>query len=113
MRRLVRDEAFIRLLGEHAEVGSALALEGYETMRAGLDGVERQLSEARKTVRDRDEELGVAKNAIASLEAELEVVEEMIADGDGGYDTRGGGGGGRGFRIWCWFSARARSFRWG
>jgi len=84
MRTLVKHEAFISLLGEHAEVGLALAVEGYETMRTEYDRVKRQLDDVRKTV-------------MSQCEARKQVADQEVVASPfyGGFSDRGRGYRGR------------------
>lgn len=77
-------EAFISLLGEHAEVGLALAVEGYETMRTEYDRVKRQLDDVRKTV-------------MSQCEARKQVADQEVVASPfyGGFSGRGRGYRGR------------------
>lgn len=71
MPALVKNEAFVRFLDEHAEVGSALAIEGYETMRAEIDMVKGQLGEARDLMIKQQRELKTLERTIADVKAHL------------------------------------------
>ncbi len=69
MPALVKNEAFVRFLDEHA--GSALAIEGYETMRAEIDMVKGQLGEARDLMINQQRELKTLERTIADVKAHL------------------------------------------